>query len=226
MAPMNLTKNQRIIFGGGAALLVGLHLIKSRLDSVSVTAQTAAAASQAEAQQAINDAVAAATNPPAAVAGFGGLGIMDGLGYAARQRSIHAMLAGLGRVRRNPVIAGLGLMPVTGKAWTGAHHPPGRVFQADQPAPFKRVSYDSPLNYPILDGVDRSGALPGMGSYLRHDQLAGCSGGALPGMGADPIGVDAAIAQAQSVIGSGITFAEAALALGLCWYGYKAVTTH
>src|SRR5579864_5309402 len=164
---MPFTPKQKKYLGYGAALVVGLALLKRKMAEQIAAVQVADANAQAENQAAINDAVAAAQAPPAAVAGMGEL---NGLGYVARQQILRSP-AYRNRLAGANILAGL----------QGAHHAPGRVFQKDMHEPWNRVAFDSTLNYPNLDGPDASGALPGMGSSSALPGMGFSS--ALPGMG-------------------------------------------
>jgi hypothetical protein len=236
-----LTKTGKNLIGGGLAVVVGLALLKRTVgDKVAATA-VANANAQVEAQAAIDDAVATATAPPPSVAG------LDGLGFEARQSIMRSsayrnQLAGhqQRQKRARRMLAGLGVVPAVARAAVPPappHHLPGRVFQKDMHSPWKRTMYDSPLNYPNLEGNtyqpslpggQPGGALPGMGMIGRlgasiSNMLAGSPSGALPGMGDDPAvpGVDQALNSMATTINASIGLVSGAVIIGLAYWGMK-----
>lgn len=251
-----LTSTQKNLVGGGVAVVVGLALLKKKLGEKVASTAVANANAQVEAQSAINDAVATAQAPPPSVAG------LDGLGYDARQAVMrssgyrNALAGAQGRQKAARMalagLRGLGVVPaVTRSANPGpAHHLPGRVFQKDMHAPWNRVGFDSPLNYPNLEGplagAGRSGALPGMGTFpgmsMGYPSVPGgqASGGmpgmgllgllgamvssALPGMGADSPAVpnvDDALNTMATTINASIGLVSGAVIIGLAYWGMK-----
>jgi hypothetical protein len=249
-----LSKASKNMIGGGLAVVVGLALLKRKLGESVASTQVAAVNSQIEAQQAINDAVVTATAPPPSVAG------LDGLGYEARQSIMRSgayrnALAGAQQrqKRARAVLAGLGVTPAVARAAvppSAPHHPPGSVFRQDQHVPWKRKSFDSPLNYANLDGTSYqpsmpggqpSGSLPGMGHDISYEPayFDGIQpSGSLPGMGligrlGDAVAnmlpggspnvpsTDEAISSMNSTINASIGLVSGAVLIGLAYWGLK-----
>ena len=252
-----LTSTQKNLVGGGVAVVVGLALLKKKLGEKVASTAVANANAQVEAQSAINDAVATAQAPPPSVAG------LDGLGYDARQAVMrssgyrNALAGAQGRQKAARMalagLRGMGVMPAVARSATPPavpHHLPGRVFQQDMHSPWNRVGFDSPLNYPNLEGplagAGRSGALPGMGTFpgmsMGYPSVPGgqASGGmpgmgllgrlgamvssALPGMGVDAPAVpnvDDALNTMATTINASIGLVSGAVIIGLAYWGMK-----
>jgi hypothetical protein len=148
------------------------------------------------------------------------------------------------RARR--LLAGLGVVPAVARAavpQAPLHHPAGARYRQDQHAPWKRNVFDSPLNYPNLEGNtyqpslpggQPGGALPGMGLLGR---LGAAISSALPGMGhevnyaptyfqgmgdgpAVP-SMDTAITSMNTTINASIGLVSGAVIIGLAYWGMK-----